>query len=70
MQERIAKVMAEDSAFKITDLAINGNDLINAGVQKGPKIGEILSDLLEDVMENPENNTKEKLLQIVKEKYS
>ncbi|KKQ35093.1 MAG: Polynucleotide adenylyltransferase/metal dependent phosphohydrolase [candidate division WS6 bacterium GW2011_GWA2_37_6] len=70
LQERIAKVMAEDSAFKITDLAINGNDLINAGVQKGPKIGEILSDLLEDVMENPENNTKEKLLQIVKEKYS
>lgn len=47
------------------DLVINGYDLINLGF-KGLDIGKVLSKCLEDVLENPEYNTKEYLLTIVK----
>ena len=49
--------------------AVEGKDLIAAGVAQGKQIGEILSDLLEIVLEEPEKNTKETLLSYVKETY-
>ena len=53
----------------IKELAVDGKDLIAAGVKQGKQIGEILSDLLEIVLEEPEKNTKEMLLDYVKETY-
>lgn len=47
----------------VTDLAINGNDLItNLNLKPGPLLGKILNSLLEKVLENPDLNTKEQLL--------
>ena len=46
----------------IKDLAVNGKDLIEKGIEPGPRLGEILSDLLDIVIEDPSENTKEKLL--------
>lgn len=51
--------------FSLKHLAINGNDLISLGF-KGKEIGNILNFLLEQVMDNPELNTKEKLIEIIK----
>lgn len=40
-------------------LKINGADLIELGVEKGPKMGFILHALLEEVLDDPEKNTPE-----------
>lgn len=61
LQERISDVRAKDMALKVTDLAINGNDLRDLGIEDGPKMGEILKKLLDEVIEDPTLNEKEAL---------
>jgi tRNA nucleotidyltransferase (CCA-adding enzyme) len=53
-------------ASSVKDLAINGNDLIQAGITPGPAIGQVLGQLLDMVLEEPECNTREQLLKRVK----
>jgi len=54
--------------FAITDLAINGDDLIKElGLKPGPVIGKILHTLFEKVLDNPELNEREKLLEEAKQ---
>ena len=67
LQKRISDVRHQDMALKVTDLNITGKDLGKLGVEKGPKMGEVLRELLERVIDNPLLNTKEKLSEIVKE---
>ena len=57
---------AMTQCFSIKDLAISGNDLIELGIEKGPKIGEILNSLLEEVMDETLPNEYEKLIERVK----
>ena len=51
------------SSDSLKTLAVNGSDLIAAGMKPGKKIGEKLEELLELVIDDPDMNTKEKLLQ-------
>lgn len=44
-------------------LAITGRDLIAAGMEPGPRMGQALQQLLEMVLEHPEWNTRETLLE-------
>ena len=67
LQRRISEVRREDMALKVTDLDITGEDLMNIGIEKGPRIGEILKELLEMVLDDPILNNKEKLLEKAKE---
>ncbi|MGI6484580.1 MAG: CCA tRNA nucleotidyltransferase [Candidatus Dojkabacteria bacterium] len=67
LQKRISDVRHQDMALKVTDLNITGKDLEKLGVEKGPKMGEVLRELLERVLDDPMLNTKEKLSKIVKE---
>lgn len=63
LQARISKVLAEDNALKIADLAIDGSDLMtNFALPPGPAIGKTLAHLLELVLENPNLNGKDELL--------
>ncbi len=56
---RIDKVLAEDSAFSLADLAVNGNDVMRvAEINPGPAVGEILDLLLDEVLEDPALNTR------------
>jgi poly(A) polymerase/tRNA nucleotidyltransferase (CCA-adding enzyme) len=66
LQERISEVRAKDMALKVTDLNIDGNDLADIGVERGPKMREILEKLLDEVIEDPSLNDKEKLLEKAK----
>jgi len=66
LQKRISEVRAKDMALKVTDLAINGNDLEKMGVKPGPEMGKVLKSLLDMVLEDPLMNTKEKLLEAAK----
>ncbi|HNR53508.1 MAG TPA: polynucleotide adenylyltransferase, partial [Candidatus Dojkabacteria bacterium] len=61
--KRISEVRAKDMALKVTDLAVNGNDLEKIGVKPGPEMGKVLRSLLDMVLEDPLINTKEKLLE-------
>jgi poly(A) polymerase/tRNA nucleotidyltransferase (CCA-adding enzyme) len=62
LQARIAEVRAEDMALSIEDLDITGHDLMELGVEKGPRVGEILNKLLDMVIDDPLINTKERLI--------
>ena len=54
-------LLAEQPCFTLKDLAVNGRDLIAAGL-KGKAVGEALQALLEAVMDGKVSNNKEALL--------
>ena len=57
-----AQVKAEQLPCSVNQLAINGKDLIDTGMEPGPQIKERLEALLQDVMDGNVSNTKEALL--------
>jgi tRNA nucleotidyltransferase (CCA-adding enzyme) len=61
------EILRDKECLTLKDLAVNGQDLMAAGVQPGKQIGQILNAMLQDVLEYPEHNDKEHLLQRVKE---
>jgi tRNA nucleotidyltransferase/poly(A) polymerase len=48
---------------RLTDLAVDGSDLIGLGYEEGPAIGETLELLLDEVIEDPSRNTRDALLE-------
>lgn len=66
-QKELDDVLAERQCFSLKDLQINGYDLINMGYKPGKNMGDMLHWILERVIENPELNTKEQLIKLVKE---
>ena len=61
------KQKAQSSPFQL--LAIKGQDLIDIGIEPSPKFKDILNNLNERVVDNPELNTREFLLAIVKSEF-
>ncbi len=59
-------LLNKNEPWSISQLAINGSDLIAAGFPAGKKIGEILEKLLQKVMLSPTLNDKEILLEEAK----
>lgn len=65
-KERIKEVLKKP--FSISDLKVNGNDVMKAlNIKPGPKVGEILQKLFEEVQEDSNKNTKEYLLEKTKQ---
>ena len=60
--EKMALEISSHSCFSLSNLAINGSDLIEAGFEKGKRIGDILNALLQEVIENKLSNEKSELL--------
>lgn len=56
------EILQEESCLQVKDLAIDGNDLIDLGIEKGPAIGKCMAHLLEQVQMEVIPNTKEALL--------
>ena len=67
IDNRYSLIMKEKHAYEISMLDITGKDLMDLGISKGPKIGEVLEFLLKKVIENPMNNEKSSLLRLAKE---
>src|SRR5262249_39307084 len=59
-------VRASRVPLSIGDLAVRGDDLIAAGIPKGPLLGETLRALLDRVLEEPTDNTRERLMEIAR----
>ena len=60
------EIIKENECFKISDLAVNGDDLKQAGIKEGKQIGEILNNLLSMVVEDEVKNDKSILLEKIK----
>ena len=64
----LRRIKAKDPAVLLSDLKINGSDLINSGIATGREVGKILSRLLDAVIDDQSLNDKEILLKLAKEK--
>lgn len=80
-EEKLSNLAAWDTCYReireaeecvsLRMLAVNGKDLIAAGLQPGRELGDILKQLLDEVLENPEKNEKDYLISRAKElRYS
>ncbi len=56
-------ILEADEAFSLKKLAVNGRDLIEAGVPQGPAIGDMLEALLEAVIDEHVSNERDALLE-------
>ena len=62
---RIRSVLLSGRALTVRQLAVNGNDLMEAlGIPAGPKVGVILNELLQAVLDDPTLNQRAALLDI------
>ena len=59
-------ILSRQDCFSLKALAINGNDLLEAGFPPGPEIGAVLNALLEKVMDQQLPNEKSALLEAAK----
>lgn len=58
------KIIRRGDCFNVKMLAVNGKDLIQAGIPQGPILGAVLERLVERVIDEPELNEREKLLEL------
>ena len=56
VENLLEQILLDNDCFKLEDLNINGNDLINLGICQGEEIGKILNKLLEDVIDEKVKN--------------
>lgn len=63
LREKAEDILAQKQCFTLKDLALNGNDLIQAGYAPGVGIGETLHTLLNAVMEGTLPNEKAALIE-------
>ena len=70
--EEIRRLWAEieetGDCISLKTLAVNGGDLLAAGVERGKMFGELLSWLLDQVLEQPDLNKKEVLMEKLKKR--
>ncbi len=68
LRKKIAEELNKQTPFSVKDLAVRGTDLMALGIPEGREIGNILHQLVEFILDDPELNTKESLLEIVRTK--
>ena len=76
-KEKLSNLAAWDTCYReireaeecvsLRTLAVNGRDLIAAGLQPGRELGDILKQLLDEVLETPEKNEKDYLISRARE---
>jgi tRNA nucleotidyltransferase/poly(A) polymerase len=67
---RFRETVAQErsSPHRLSDLAVDGSDLIELGFEPGPQLGRVLNELLDAVVDEPALNTREALLARAKER--
>lgn len=66
VERKYQEILERGQCVSLRELAVNGNDLIGAGVAPGREVGRVLQELLEAVLEKPERNTREYLIEYLK----
>lgn len=65
-QRQLEEIINGDECFKLSHLAVNGQDIINLGIKEGKAVGEILDILVNKVIDEELPNTKIILLEAAK----
>ena len=60
------EILAEEEVFSLKDLAIGGNEIMELGIEPGPKISELLKVCLDAVINEEIKNTKTELRKFIK----
>lgn len=68
--EAVREELRTRPPLSVADLAIGGDDLKDLGLRPGPRYGEILRRLLARVLDDPELNTRERLVALVREEIA
>ena len=64
MRQRIERLLLESRVLQVTDLAVDGHDVMRElGIDPGPAVGEALEALLEEVLDDPARNTRDHLVE-------
>ena len=63
LKDLARQVIAQGQCFSLKDLAVNGRDVLAAGVPAGPQVGRALAELLDQVVAGTLPNDKTALLQ-------
>jgi tRNA nucleotidyltransferase (CCA-adding enzyme) len=61
LKARVDRVLASGDPLTVKDLAVDGRDLIEWGMEEGRGIGTVLRAMLDRVLDEPALNTKEGL---------
>lgn len=61
-EETCRRILENGDCLSLGELAVNGNDLIAAGLKPGKELGQTLNRLFEAVLEDPSRNRREILL--------
>ncbi len=64
---RVHSELLRGSPLGLTDLAVDGTDLLEMGLPRGPLVGLMLEELLAQVLEAPEANERQELLRRAQE---
>lgn len=67
LRTRVLASLVANDPLVLKDLAITGNDLMQAGFAAGRQLGELLGKLLDRVLVDPTLNTRDQLLALAKE---
>lgn len=65
IRTKAEQILAERQCLTLKDLAVDGRDVIAAGVESGPEVGRVLKELLERVLRGKTANTREALLSLI-----
>jgi tRNA nucleotidyltransferase (CCA-adding enzyme) len=67
-ERRFAAELARESALKIADLAIGGEDVMRQlSIPPGKQVGQVLARLLDRVIDDPELNIRSELVRLLPE---
>lgn len=62
LRRRLYAEIERGTPLGLKDLAVNGDDLRQIGIESGPAMGRILAQLLHNVLDDPARNSREELL--------
>lgn len=65
IRAKAEQILAERQCLTLKDLAVDGRDVIAAGVKPGPEVGRVLEELLERVLNGEVSNKRETLLKAI-----
>lgn len=66
LDNRVKEILSDCDCLTVKDLNINGKDLMDLGIPRGPLFSKILNFLLETVLDDPKQNNKDQLKLIAK----
>ena len=66
IRAKAERILAERQCLTLKDLAVDGRDVMAAGIGPGPEVGQVLEGLLERILDGETANERETLLAILR----